>query len=234
MVNKITEQFGKTVEEAVRKGLEELKVARDEVIIEVLEEPKEGGILGVLSQKPAKVRLTVDKKISKDVLDATTKKIDDILKDIFKITGEEDKIKVICTGDEKKVLVKLECEDAKHLIGYKGRTIESIQSILNAILQHEDEEYAKVFVEINDYKAEKEKRLKERANKLANNVVKFKKSIKLEPMSAYERLIIHQELAKRDDVVTQSYGEEPNRRLVIKKKYNSSSSYYGSRNNFRR
>ena len=55
---------------------------------------------------------------------------------------------------------------------------------------------------------------------MASNVIKFRKPIKLEPMSAYERLIIHQELADRDDITTESYGEEPRRRVVIKKKYN--------------
>lgn len=224
MMKKTTEQVGKTVEEAVRKGLEELKVARDDVIIEVLEEPKAGGILGMLSQKLAKVRLIVDKKVTEDVLHATEARISEILKDIFKITGEEN-IKYTCVGDSRQVIVRLELDDPKHLIGYKGKTIEALQSILNAMLQKEDEEYAKVFVEVNNYKKEKEEKLKVYANKMANNVVKYKKSIKLEPMSAYERMIIHQELAKRGDVITESYGEEPRRRLVIKKKYNSGNNY---------
>ena len=66
MTKKVTEQIGKTVEEAIRKGLEELKVSRDDVKIEVLEEPSNGGVLGILSAKLAKVRLTVDKKISEE------------------------------------------------------------------------------------------------------------------------------------------------------------------------
>ena len=105
------------------------------------------------------------------------------------------------------------------MIGYKGKTIESLQSLLNAMLQREDEDYAKVFVEINGYKKQKEEKLKRLANKMADNVIRFRKPIKLEPMSAYERLIIHTELAPRSDVVTESIGEEPRRRVVIKKKY---------------
>ena len=88
------------------------------------------------------------------------------------------------------------------------------------MLQREDEDYAKVFVEVNDYKKQKEEKLKRLANKMANNVIRFRKPIRLEPMSAYERLIIHTELANRDDVETESIGEEPRRRVVIKKKYN--------------
>ena len=82
-MNNTTEQIGKTVEEAIRKGLEELKVARDDVIVEVLEEPQAGGVLGVLSQKLAKVRLTVDKKVSKEVLDRTKEKVEEILNEWF-------------------------------------------------------------------------------------------------------------------------------------------------------
>ena len=73
-MKKITEQVGKTTEEAIRKGLEELKVSRDDVKIEVLEEATSGGVLGILSAKMAKVRLTVDKKISEDQYEKTSKK----------------------------------------------------------------------------------------------------------------------------------------------------------------
>ena len=56
---------------------------------------------------------------------------------------------------------------------------------------------------------------------MAENVIRFRKPIRLEPMSAYERLIIHSELANRDDVETESFGEEPRRRVVIRKKYSN-------------
>ena len=118
-----------------------------------------------------------------------------------------------------KIIVNIKGDNVSHLIGYKGKTIESIQSVLNSILQKEDEEYAKVFLEINDYKKQKEEKLRRLANKMAENVIRFRKPIKLEPMSAYERLIIHSELANRDDVETESFGEEPRRRVVIRKKY---------------
>ncbi|MBR1883531.1 MAG: Jag N-terminal domain-containing protein [Clostridia bacterium] len=221
-MNNTTEQIGKTVEEAIRKGLEELKVARDDVIIEVLEEPQAGGVLGVLSQKLAKVRLTVDKKVSKEVLEHTREKVEEFLKEMFKITGDED-VKYTCEQNGKQVLVRIEAEDPKHLIGHKGKTIEALQSVLNSILQKDSEECAKVFLEINDYKKQKEAKLKALANKMARNVLKFKKPIRLEPMSAYERLIIHQELANMKDIQTESIGEEPRRRVVISRKYNRSS-----------
>ena len=219
-MKKITEQIGKTVEEAIRKGLEELKVSRDDVKIEVLEEPSNGGVLGILSAKLAKVRLTVDKKITDEQFENTKNKLNEILAKFFEITGESDKINYEVIKGENQVLLNITGDKVSHLIGYKGKTIEYLQSLINSMLQKEDEEYAKVFVEINDYKKQKEEKLRKLADKMAYNVIRFRKPIKLEPMSAYERLIIHQQLADRDDVTTESYGEEPRRRVVIKKKYN--------------
>ena len=217
-MKKSSEQYGKTVEEAIRKGLEELKVSRDDVKVEILEEPSNGGILGMISAKMAKVRVTVDKKISDSVAEKTIEKVEKILKDIFDITGEGD-ISYSVNRSENQIIVNIKGDNVSHLIGYKGKTIESIQSVLNSILQKEDEEYAKVFLEINDYKKQKEEKLRRLANKMAENVIRFRKPIRLEPMSAYERLIIHSELANRDDVETESFGEEPRRRVVIRKKY---------------
>ena len=217
MTKKVTEQVGKTIEEAIRKGLEELKVSRDDVKIEVLEEPSNGGVLGILSAKLAKVRLTVDKKISDEQAKKTIERLDEILKNIFAITKEQVNYEI--KRNENQINLIIKGDDMKHLIGYKGKTIEAFQSILNSMLQREDEEYAKVFVEINDYKKKKEERLRKLANKMAANCVKFRRPIRLEPMSAYERLIIHRELADRTDVETESIGEEPRRRVVIKRKY---------------
>lgn len=217
-MKKSSEQYGKTVEEAIRKGLEELKVSRDDVKVEILEEPSNGGILGMISAKMAKVRVTVDKKISDSVAEKTIEKVEKILKEIFDITGEGS-ISYSVNRSENQIIVNIKGDNVSHLIGYKGKTIESIQSVLNSILQKEDEEYAKVFLEINDYKKQKEEKLRRLANKMAENVIRFRKPIKLEPMSAYERLIIHSELANRDDVETESFGEEPRRRVVIRKKY---------------
>ena len=194
-MKKVTEQIGKNTEEAIRKGLEELKVSREDVKIEVLEEASSGGVLGILSAKMAKVRLTVDKKISDVQAEDTINRLDKILKELFKITGD-DGIEYKIEKGKNQINLTITGDKVSHLIGYKGKTIESFQSLLNAMLQRENEESAKVFVEVNDYKKRKEEKLKNLANKMANNVIRFRKPIRLEPMSAYERLIIHTELAK--------------------------------------
>ena len=209
-----TEQVAKTVEEAIRKGLEELKVPRDYVKIEILEEPSKG-MLGVLSSTLAKVRLTVDKKLDPVTVTATKQKVDAIFEKIFEITGDDSKYEV--TEKDSKIYVHIDSGESSHLIGYKGKTIEALQSTINSMLQKDTEENAKVFVEVNNYKQKKEETIKRLANKMADNVVKFRKNIKLEPMSAYERMIVHTELSKRKDVETESVGNEPRRRVIIKR-----------------
>ncbi len=217
-MKKTVEQVGKTVEEAIRRGLEELKISRDDVKIEILEEPTSGGVLGILSAKLAKVRLTVDKKVSEEKADKTKKKLEELLKGLFEITGDSE-IEYTIERTENQVVLNITGNNVSHLIGYKGKTIESFQSLINSMLQHEDEDYAKIFVEINSYKKVKEEKLQSLADKMATNVIKFRKPIKLEPMTAYERLIVHKRLAEREDVETESIGEEPRRRVLIKKKY---------------
>lgn len=213
-MKRMTEEYGRTVEEAIRKGLETLKVSREDVKIVVIDEPS-NGMLGILSSKMAKVRLTVEKKVNAEQVEKTVEKAKEILGKIFEITGDNSTFEVY--SDEGKVIVKITSDNSAHLIGYKGKTIEAIQSTINSILQKQEEEYAKVFVEVNDYKNKKEERLKELARRMAKNAVKFGRDVRLEPMSAYERMIIHTELANRTDVKTESYGEEPRRRVVIKK-----------------
>lgn len=214
-MKKVTEQVGKTVEEAIRKGLEELKVPRDYVKVEIIDEPSKG-MLGMLSSKLAKVRLVVDKKLDTATVNGTIQKVDAIIGRIFEIMHDDSKYEI--KNNNGKVEVVIDSGESSHLIGYKGRTIEALQSTVNSILQKDTEENAKVFIEVNGYKKKKEETLKRLANKMADNVVRFKKVIKLEPMSAYERMIIHTEIAKRNDVVTESVGVEPRRRVVIKLK----------------
>lgn len=215
-MKKSTEQMGKTVEEAIRKGLEELKVARDEVKIEILEEASKG-VLGILTTKVAKVRLTVDRSnVSEEAIETSKEKAVEILNKIFEITKDDSKYDVNTSNGKVSILVN--SKDSAHLIGYKGKTIDSIQSIINNIIQKEEKDTTKVFIDVNGYKLKKEEILKNLAKKMAENVVKFNKTIKLEPMSAYERMIIHSELADRKDVETESIGEEPLRRVIIKLK----------------
>ena len=175
-------------------------------------------MLGILSSKPAKVKLTVNKKIDDEKAQKTTKRVTEVINEFFKIIGEND-VDYSFGQAQEEITLNIKSESLSYLIGYRGRTIEAFQSIINSILRNESDEYLKIFVEIDDYKKNKEEKLKDFARKMADNVIKYKKPIKLEPMSSYERMLIHKELSLRDDVTTESIGEEPRRRVVIKKKY---------------
>ena len=111
--------------------------------------------------------------------------------------------------------VDINGEDTGFLIGYRGETLNSLQVILNNVVAKKSEEKVKVLLNINGYREKREKDLEILASKIAGTVIKTKKSITLEPMSAYERKIIHTKLQSNDKVKTYSIGEEPHRKVVV-------------------
>ena len=101
------------------------------------------------------------------------------------------------------------------LIGYRGETLYAMQNVMSSIAGKGLSSRVRVILDIEGYKAKREKTLRELAQKVAKTVIRTKKSVKLEQMQAYERKIIHSELQKNDMVDTTSIGEEPHRRIVI-------------------
>ena len=119
--------------------------------------------------------------------------------------------------------INLKTEDPQILIGERGQTLSELQHLLKAILKRKiaakgepTKENFYIDLDINDYKKKKLDYLKEMARSLADEVALTKKEKILPPMPAYERRIIHLELAGRQDVATESIGKEPERQLVIK------------------
>ncbi len=118
--------------------------------------------------------------------------------------------------EEKTVPVKIKTEEPRILIGQNGQTLAEIQHVLKAILRRKIPEQFYLNIDINDYKKKKTEYLKETAISLADEVALTKKEKILTAMSAYERRIVHLELAERKDIITESMGEEPERRIVIR------------------
>jgi len=112
--------------------------------------------------------------------------------------------------------INLKTEEPQILIGERGQTLFEIQHLLKAILRRKIKENFYIDLDINDYKKKKIDYLKETARSLADEVALTKKEKILPPMSAYERRIIHLELAGRSDVTTESIGSEPERKVVIR------------------
>lgn len=120
---------------------------------------------------------------------------------------------------EDTISINLKTEEPQILIGDKGQTLAEIQHLLKMILKKklsaEDERFF-IDLDIQDYKKKKTDYLKELARSYADEVSLTKKEKTLYPMTAYERRIIHLELTDRQDVVTESIGEDPERKIIIK------------------
>ena len=106
------------------------------------------------------------------------------------------------------------------LIGYRGETLYALQNILSAIAGKGIQNKVRVILDIEGYKSKREKTLEDLADKVARTVIKTRKPVKLEPMQAYERKIIHSKLQQNSKVETTSVGEEPYRRIVVSLKNN--------------
>ncbi|MFH1841252.1 MAG: R3H domain-containing nucleic acid-binding protein [Candidatus Nealsonbacteria bacterium] len=145
------------------------------------------------------------------------KKIKNITEEFFQKTSFETEVKVKET-ENSTVSVELKMEEPQVLIGEGGQTLFEIQRLLKIILKKSISTEEPFFVDfdINEYKKKKQNYLKEMARSAADEVVLSRKEKKLAPMPAYERRIVHMELASRSDITTESFGEGLERSVVIK------------------
>ncbi len=122
-------------------------------------------------------------------------------------------------GDNDDMVITVDGEAAGVLIGHHGDTLDALQYLANLAANRKEEgekrEFARITVDVEAYRAKREDALRALARKKANQVLKYKKSIMLEPMNPYERRIIHSEIQHMEGVATNSIGVENNRRIVI-------------------
>lgn len=297
-------QSGKTVEEAVQKALDDLKISRDQANIEVIEEASKG-FLGLIGGKEAIVKVA-EKIETKDILDTifdspsmdssvkkekpleektlvqeeikkphpkenqveSSIKLDSVKesKSQFVTVDEPDHIpepikmedrevekevkkeeKVDISIEEKNAIVRdfiskvmesfgiaysldiqhkdtmvLVSIDGKKeetgiVIGKRGVTLDSIQYILSLILNSKTQVYNRVILDCSNYREKREATLENLARKMAKKALHTNRSVRLEPMTAQERRIIHAALGSVEGVSTHSEGKEPYRRVVIQK-----------------
>ena len=197
----------KTIEEAALEGASKLGVAREDVEIDVLEEPKKG-FFG-MGAAPAKVKVTYILK----PLEAARNFIETLMADL-EIQAE---IQIHDDGNGES-LITIEGEGASVLIGHHGDTLEAFQYLVNLAANKKDDEdrqYTRISVNIENYREKREETLRKLASKMAAKVKKSGRNIALEPMNAYERRIIHAEIQKIEGVSTNSVGSEGNRRVII-------------------
>ena len=274
---------GKTEDEAIRKGLEQLGMDRDDVSVEILERAK-SGFLGIGSN-PARVRLTYgpeeapvaesapvvkpvvqkpaeEKKPEKPAApkaadkpqrsesaqrgdraprpqrtekpqraprpekkdipaidlplceDENAQRIVAFVSGLLEHMDSAAQVKVY-EVEKGRYKVILEGEKLGQLIGRRGETLDAIQQLTNYAVNTGSDKRIRIQMDAENYRAKREQSLESLANKVAAKVAKYRRSVTLEPMNAYERHVIHAALQDVKGVTTYSIGTEPNRRVVV-------------------
>ena len=267
---------GKTEDEALRKGLEQLGMDRDDVSVSILERAK-SGFLGI-GATPARIRITygpedapvaeepvaapriipekpAEKPAEKIVQpkpaqprqprqekprqerpqpekrpeaaapaapqvdlpesdDDNAKRIIAFVSGLLEHMDSAAQVKVyeVEKGRYKVLLVG---EKLGQLIGHRGETLDAIQQLTNYAVNTGTDKRIRVQMDAENYRAKREQSLESLARKVAGKVQKYRRSVTLEPMNAYERHVIHATLQDVKGVTTYSVGTEPNRRVVV-------------------
>lgn len=202
---KVIEMTGKTVDEALKHALDELKLTKDKVDVEIIDEGSKG-LFNLIGAKPAKIKVTT----KPDALDEAKTFLFNVLNSMnieanIDIKEENDLIKINLSGPKMGLV-----------IGYRGETLDSLQYLVSLVVNKNHENpYKRVVLDAENYRHKREETLIRVAQKTAYKVKKSGRPYKLEPMNPYERRVIHSALQEYTDINTYSEGEEPFRRIVI-------------------
>lgn len=200
----VVEKTAKTVDDAVDQAIAELGISRDEIDIEVIDQPTRG-FLGLLGAKPARVKVMVK--------DTPARKVRTIMSDILSTMDLNAKMNI--AEKDNTVIINLEGENLGILIGRRGETLDALQYLINLSVNKNLESRRKFILDIEGYRQRREDTLKKLAQKLADKATQRGRNVVLEPMNSLERRIIHTALQGRDDISTFSEGEEPYRKIII-------------------
>lgn len=207
---KVIEVEGRTVDDATKKAIAELGIQDpSKVNIEIIDEGK-SGIFGFGVSRPAKIRLYYNTD-TKDIADT----IKDVIANIFKRMDLECRISDVKEG-ELKVYIELESKNNSGLIiGRKGKTLEALQFMVNLIVNHQTGSDKKIILDIESYRAKRERALRKMSKDIAFKVIKSGKPWTLEPMNPFERRLIHLTLQNDTRVITKSEGQGIYRKVTI-------------------
>ncbi len=238
------EVSAKTIDAAIENGLSELGLEREEVTVEVIDNPK-SGFFGI-GAVPAKILMTVlsdEEEAPVKEEKAAVKKAAPVKKEEKKAEKAKKEEKAPIKGDESgdaeeflSKVVSFICEDAHiekkadengsvtyeivgenlgGLIGRRGETLDALQHLANLAVNRKGEEKIRIMLDAENYREKRTESLQKFAQRAAASVLKYKRNKALEPMNAYERHIIHVALQDMENISTSSVGNEPNRRVII-------------------
>ncbi len=204
---KVIEKSAKTVDAAVELAVAELGCSFNDVEVEVID-PGAKGVLGLFGGKDAVVRVSYNE--NDPARDAIA-----FLQPIFK------SLKVIPTHEvEEKdgiIWITFRGKGLGAIIGRRGETLDALQYLTNLSVNRQFEDKTRIVLDVENYRAERERTLTNLAKKMADKARRTDRDVILEPMSPHERRIIHIALQDDEDIKTVSVGEEPYRKIIIKR-----------------
>lgn len=198
------EAKGRTIDEAISNALTLLRVPRERVLIEVLEEPSRG-IFGMLGAREGRIRATVRENKEEFV--------HDFLGRVFKAMDLD--VRVHSRMENGSICFDIEGPNLGVLIGRRGQTLEALQYIVNLAAGKATGEGGRVSLDVEGYRKRRNESLVRLAKRMAEKAKRTGQRVVMEPMSAGERRIIHLALQSDPDVSTRSEGNEPYRRVII-------------------
>lgn len=236
---------GKTSTEAIENGLRELGVSKDKVEIKVLESEDKRSFFSILAPRLVKVEMTLKEVVEANKKESIKQEKEEAIEEykphvekvkvhlkpeelelakknlttfLDEFVSKVSNMNYEISADEEYIYINMDGEEAGTFIGYRGETLNAMQVILSSVANKHLETKAHVILNIANYREKRQKALEELADKLSKSVIRTGKQVTLEPMSAYERKVIHNRLQSSDKVKTYSIGEEPYRKVVISKK----------------
>jgi len=141
--------------------------------------------------------------------------IKETINQLLKIIGVEGQV-VVNDSDPDNALVNIQTEQGGFLIGQAGANLSAFQHIVRLLVNKKNDQPIRFILDVNNYRQHHSELLEELAQNMAKQALSRRVSLILHPMPAYERRIIHLALANQPEIDTQSTGQEPKRRIVIK------------------
>lgn len=193
---------GKTKEQAIELAIADLKISEEDLIVNSVEE-KTG-----LLKKSVKIEvLNINEIISY---------IKETINEIIKKMNAEANLEV--RRREENISITIFSDNNAILIGKNGKNVSALQLLIRQIVNSKLNKPLSIIIDVGNYKEKRAKNIEYLAKKLAREAYKTKTEITMDSMNSYERRIVHSALADDKYVYTESTGEEPNRKVVIKLK----------------
>jgi len=217
------ETEGKTIEEAISKACEELKVAKEDLEIEILANGS-SGFLGLVRAKKAQIRATrktIVTPIAKEVglpspppangpVGEIAKKT---LQELLRLLGIEAEVEL--RDEPERVLLSIKSDGTGLLIGRKGETLDALEYLITKMVHKGAEDKKRIVIDTENYRSRREESLVTLAHRLADKAKKLGRPVTISPMNAHDRRIIHLALQEDKTLRTRSTGTGLYRKVVI-------------------